>query len=329
MTAQLVINASLPNGLQPMDMTRHLAGLADLIEICFADEMEDGGRSIIREMRGLSRLGWGLHALNWLGLSHEIWTLGHVWVEYGQVVGSVSTQPSDSQPDAWLVANVATHPDYRRRGIGFALMQATLEMIRKRGGLEVILLVDDDNTSAIELYHRLGFTEVTTHTNWTRPGRSSTPLLEPSRFDIRLRDWREWPDEMNLAALARPHGLTWNRPLSPADFRPGFLRRLDRLISGQTDEHWIAATPAHQHPVGVLIIHMGLPDGDRLTMLTHPALRGQLERPLLVRGLRRLGLRPWTTRIEHPTGDETASAVLRELGFQAARTRRWMKKEIR
>ncbi len=329
MTAQLVINASLPNGLQPMDMTRHLEGLADLIEVCFSHEMDDGGRGIIREMRGLSRLGPGLHLLNWLGLGQDIWTLGHVWVESGRVVGSVSTQRSEAQPGAWLIANVAAHPDYRRRGISFALMQATLDLIRRRGGAEAILLVDDDNTGAIELYRRLGFTDVTTHTHWARPGRSIVPPLEPSRFDLRLRDSREWPEEMDLAALDRPHGLTWNHPLSPADFRPGFLRRLDQLVSGQTEEHWVAATPAHQHPVGVLTIHMGLPEGDRLTLITHPALRGQLERPLLVRGLRRLGARPWATRIEHPTADETASAVLRELGFQAARTRRWMKKEIR
>jgi GNAT superfamily N-acetyltransferase len=328
-TAQLVVNTSLPNGLQPMDMTRHLAGLADLIEICFAGEMDDGGRSVIREMRSLSHLGLGLHVLSWLGLGQEIWTSGYVWVESGRIVGSVSTQLSEAQPNTWLIANVATHPEYRRRGIAFALMQATLDMIRKRGGVEAILLVDDDNSGAIELYHRLGFTEITTSTNWVRPGRSMTPPLEPSRFDIRLRHWREWPDEMDLATLARPHGLTWNRPLSPKDFRPSVLRRLDRLLSGQTEEHWIAATASHQHPVGVLIIQTGLAEGDRLTLITHPALSGQLERPLLVRGLRRLGVRPWSTRIEHPTGDGVTNAALNDLGFQAARIRRWMRKEIR
>jgi ribosomal protein S18 acetylase RimI-like enzyme len=329
MTAQLVANPSAASGLQPIDVTRHLDGLADLIELCFASEMDAGGLSTIREMRALSRFGIGLRVLEWLGLGQHVWTQGYVWVEDGRVVGSVSTQPSEGRSTTWLIANVAVHPEFRRRGLALALMRATLDHIRERGGAAAILQVDDDNLGAIEVYRRLGFASLAVHANWTRTAHALAPAFEPSAFDVRLREWREWAEEYRLALLARPEGLTWNHPLGPDDFRPHLLRRLDQFLSGQVEEHWFAVHPPTQQLMGSLAIKTGFAEGDRLTLLVHPDFHGKVERPLLVRGLRRLSPRPWGVRIEHPAADEPASAVLRDLGFTVTRTLKWMRKEIR
>ena len=139
---------------------------------------------------------------------------------------------------------------------------------------------------------------------------------------------REWLAELNLAELVRPEGLAWNRLPHPADFRPNGWRRLDQFFSGQAEEHWVAVTGADRL-VGALILLSGLADGDRLTLLTHPAVRGQVERPLLSRGLRRLSPRTAQIRLEHPAGDPAAEAALREFGFTAARTLRWLKLGVR
>jgi RimJ/RimL family protein N-acetyltransferase len=261
-------------------------------------------------------------------MSREIWTQGFVWVERGRVVGSVSTQPAGSRSTTWVVANVAVHPEHRRRGIAFQLMLATLDFIRRQGAAEAILQVDDDNVAALELYRRLGFTHVATHVTWTRTGRAPVPAHEPSPFDIRPRSGREWLDELNLAELVRPEGLAWNRPLHPVDFRPTVLRRLDQFVNGQAEERWLAVT-TQGRVAGALGLLTGLSEGDRLTLLAHPAFRGQVERPLLVRGLRRLGARPWNVRLEHPAGDEEAARTLRDLEFTATRALRWLKKDVR
>jgi ribosomal protein S18 acetylase RimI-like enzyme len=329
MTARLVLPAPPPEGLQPMSLVRHLAGVADLVELCFASEMEDGGFSAVREMRFLSRLGPLLPILLLLDTEKRIFTQGYVWVEAGRVIGNVNMQPIEHSPKTWAIANVGVHPQHRRRGIAHQLMQAALDHIRAAGGDEAVLMVDDDNQSAVELYARLGFTHTATHTTWLRSGRRAIPAHEPTAYDVRLRAETEWADEYALAREVRPEGLSWNRPLREAEFRPAWWRRAQRALSGETEERWAATPVDSNHLIGSLAIATGLPEGDRLTILVHPMFRGSLERPLLVRGLRRLGHRPWNVRIEQPAHDEAANAVLRDLGFTASRTLRWMKKEIR
>jgi ribosomal protein S18 acetylase RimI-like enzyme len=321
------------NGLQPVDLARHLGGIAELIELCFRAELDAAGRGLIREMQWLSRAGPALRLLQLPLLGQQPWSLGFVWVEDGRVVGSVSTQRAASRSPIWLVANVAVHPDHRRRGLALAMMQATLDLIRSEGGTEAILQVDDDNLGAVSLYRGLGFTRVATRTNWVRSSHLPPPPFVATGHDLRLRAPNEWAEQFALAALVRPDGLTWGHPLRPEDFRPGPLKRLDHLLSGRSEEHWVlsepAAGPAGGRLVGSLTVQFNASDGDRLGLLVHPQYAGQLERPLLVRGLRRLGRRPWTARVEYNADDEAAALALTELGFQPRRTLRWMRLPIR
>jgi len=57
---------------------------------------------------------------------------------------------------AWL-EDCIVHPDYRRRGIGAALLAHALEQARALGATRVTLLTDGDNARAQALYKRLGF----------------------------------------------------------------------------------------------------------------------------------------------------------------------------
>ena len=332
MTAASLLKPIAHNGLQPVDLARHLGGIANLIELCFGAELDASGRGLIREMQFLSRTGPALRVLQALMLGQQPWNLGFVWVESGRVVGSVSTQPSVPRSKSWLVANVAVHPDYRRHGIALALMRATLDLVRGQGGLEAILQVDDDNLAAVSLYRQLGFARVTTRTNWVRAGYSTPPAFEASRFDVRLRGPGEWADQLALASLVRPEGLEWAQPLSALVFRPGLRKTIEQFFSGRTDEHWVVTdpeAPADLPLAGSLIITGGTGDGDRVVLLVHPRYHGQLEQPLLVRALRRLGNRPWPVRTEYDADDETTAAVLTNLGFQARRVLRWMRADIR
>jgi ribosomal protein S18 acetylase RimI-like enzyme len=332
MTAASLLKPAAQNGLQPVDLSRHLGGIADLIELCFGAELDAGGRGLIREMQFLSRTGPALRVLQTVMLGQQPWNLGFVWVEGGRVVGSVSTQPAATRSKSWLVANVAVHPDFRRHGIALALMRATLDQVRSQGGVEAILQVDDDNLAAVSLYRQMGFARVTTRTNWARAGYSTPPAFEASRFDVRLRGPGEWADQLALASLVRPEGVEWTQPLSASAFRPGLRKTIEQFFSGRTDEHWVVTDPDAAAGVplaGSLIISGGAADGDRLVLLIHPRYHGQLERPLLVRALRRLGNRPWPVRMDYDADDESAAAVLADLGFQSRRVLRWMRTDIR
>lgn len=327
MTAASLLKRAPQNGLQPVDLSRHLRSLADLIELCFAWDMDAGGLSVVREMHFLSRLGPGLRVLTALGLTQPPWELGFVWVEDGRVIGSVSTTRSAAYPATWLIANVAVHPNHRRQGIAHTLMRATLDLIRSRHGAEASLQVDDDNLGAIALYRQMGFEHVTTHTHWTRPHRLPAPPNEPSPFDVRLRSPLEWADQLALASLVRPAGLAWNQPLRPDLFQPVLWKHIESFFTGQAEEHWVVRV--NEKLVGSLTARANGNDGDRFVLLVHPDYRGQLERPLLQRGLRRLAPRPWAVRLEHPADDAPASDALREFGFQPGRTLLWMRVDVR
>jgi ribosomal protein S18 acetylase RimI-like enzyme len=247
MTAIPFWDTELRDGLQPVDLTRHIGGIADLIELSFAADMDAGGRSVIREMRFVSRLGWALPVVNALGLAQYPWLQGFVWVEEGKVVGCVNTQPATDRAATWLIANVAVHPRFRRQGIALAMMKATLDLIRRQGGVTALLQVDDDNLAAVQLYDRMGFKRVTTRTAWVRPALTPPPEWPPTDLEIRQRRPDEWAQEMALARRVRPEGFLWNQPLRAADFQPSFTLTLERWLAAQTEEHWVAEDPqSHQ-----------------------------------------------------------------------------------
>jgi len=328
MTAIPFWSTELRSGLQPVDLTRHIGGIADLIELCFAADMDAGGRSVIREMRWVSHLGWALPLLNSLGLAQYPWLQGFVWVEEGKV-GCVNTQPATNQPATWLIANVAVHPRFRRQGIALAMMQATLDFIRRQGGRTALLQVDDDNLGAVELYRQMGFARLATRTAWVRPALTPPPEMPPTDLDIRPRRADEWAEEMALAHRVRPEGFLWNQPLRATDFNPTPARVLEHWLAAQTEEHWLAVDRRNRQMAGSLIVRINYPEGDRLILCAHPDYQGRVEKPLLALALQRVAQRPWLTRIEHPTDEAAAETALREYRFEPGRILRWLKLAVR
>ena len=66
---------------------------------------------------------------------------------------------------AWLIvdeihiATIATHPDFRKQGIGKNLLLHTLRCAREEGALTSFLEVRESNLVAIEMYRQFGYTE--------------------------------------------------------------------------------------------------------------------------------------------------------------------------
>ncbi|MDR0520465.1 MAG: GNAT family N-acetyltransferase [Planctomycetaceae bacterium] len=61
------------------------------------------------------------------------------------------------------IQNVAVLPEYRRQGIGQALVQGALQGFRQAGVCRVTLEATADNFPAAKLYHRIGFTTFRTY----------------------------------------------------------------------------------------------------------------------------------------------------------------------
>ena len=56
-----------------------------------------------------------------------------------------------------LIENVVTHPEYRRRGLGTAVLRHALQIAWERGCYKVMLLTGSKNESTLLFYEKAGF----------------------------------------------------------------------------------------------------------------------------------------------------------------------------
>jgi ribosomal-protein-alanine N-acetyltransferase len=57
------------------------------------------------------------------------------------------------------IATIATHPDFRRQGIGEKLLSFTLQSAKDEGAVSSFLEVRENNAAAIMMYRKFGYVE--------------------------------------------------------------------------------------------------------------------------------------------------------------------------
>mgnify|MGYP002624257281 FL=1 len=237
MTAQAVaLPASSAAHLRPFDPRRDLLAVADLVELCFRDTLDADGHLYIQQLRYSARAG----SVTSLGQRRSQRMSGYVWTEAGRVVGNLSVIPHQrGQRRIHLIANVAVHPDFRRRGIAQALTEAMLADTSIRPKDEVWLQVDERNQAAIQLYENMGFGEVFRRTSWRgRPG-SGSPARQGDIL-IRKRRDADWRHQRPWLRRLYPDTVTWNLPLEADLLLPGWRGRFNRFFGDRMVRQWAA-----------------------------------------------------------------------------------------
>jgi GNAT superfamily N-acetyltransferase len=334
MTAEAVISGEQTHGLRQVSLRNDLGGIADLLELCFGPTMDDSGRAAIREMRMISRSG--SLSLLFHGLDQLVGGLGQgfVWLEDGRIVGNVSVSPTHyprSLGKTFIIANVAVHPDFRRRGMAEVMMRAAMDMIRQKGGRAAILQVEHQNDTAQRLYLRLGFHEERVFTRWYRSSLHRAPEKAEDMPFMTMRQFGDWWAEYQLAEQVRPQrygGMGWLRPTHPETFRPSLLGSVGAWMVGRSDTHVIVRDEQKR---GVLRASLRITStfggADKLEMLIRPVDQGRLEDPLINYALRRLDNRR-AVSMEHPADDTAATEVLKRYHFEARQTLMHMRYEF-
>ena len=315
------------NGIMPFDGRRHLRQVAELISMVFADELDANGRGALQEMQWVSRLSPFLGSL----LSSTFFSdfvLGYVWVEGGKVVGNVTFQRADFSGSRWRISNVGVAPDYRGRGIARKLMQATLREIAQRGGNWAVLQVRVDNPPARHLYESLGFTDVCKDGVWQRP---PAPIVLDDRAggemppDVVLQPlgMGNWQDRVDLARSARTPLAHWADPLEPSGYQPNLSRLIGEAAGNLTGLQRVGRWGAwHEGRLaGAVEVTADSTGGShRLRFDVHPAMRGHLERALVVQALRLLRKAPLRPTVSEHSGDDLQGvSVLESFGFRPQR----------
>jgi GNAT superfamily N-acetyltransferase len=78
----------------------------------------------------------------------------------GKVIAMAALHFTTSTAEGGKVAGLEdciVRPEYRRKGVGKALLEYVIEQARAEGALRVMLLTDGDNARAQALYRKMGF----------------------------------------------------------------------------------------------------------------------------------------------------------------------------
>jgi ribosomal protein S18 acetylase RimI-like enzyme len=205
--------------LRPFDVSKDLNAVADLVETCFADTLDEDGRRYLDNMHAAARnpgyLRWALSVADNTPMPFS----GYVWEENGYLAGNLSLIPYKYQGKrCYLIANVAVDPAYRRRGIAGALTAAAIDHARARGAAEIWLHVREENIAAQNLYRSIGFKEQARRTTWEIKPRSLVQPIPagPPGIDITHPDQDDWDQYRRWSQLGSIP------PLVPRDLSTAF-----------------------------------------------------------------------------------------------------------
>lgn len=309
--------------IRRLNLSSDLDQVADLIESCFPISRDPDGQTYIREMRKAAR---DMRLLGWLSHLSELSdsrSAGFVWGDAGIILGNLSLIPFQKDGRRiHLIANVAVHPDHRRRGIARALTQHALAFLRRSGDPESWLQVRMDNPSAINLYRSVGFTKQAARTTWRiRPADLTRAAISHNlSLAVRMRRREDWGQHQSWLAEAYPFALRWHLPVDFSRFAPGFLQSLMNWLDGIRFRHWPFY---HQDDLqGVVTWQKTHAFADNLWLAFPPEREAQcLPEALaaIMKGLRRR--RPLS--IDYPHG--RAGTVFQDLGFEPFHTLIWMR----
>jgi predicted GNAT family acetyltransferase len=245
---------------------------------------------------------------------------GYVWEEEHKIIGNASLIPfRDRGKRIYLIANVATHPDHRRRGIARLLTQRVMDHARRKNAAALWLHVRDDNPGAVKLYEDLGFQQIARRTTWIANADSRLPKFDS---DIRIvpRHPRFWSQQQDWLRRIYPEVINWYAPLHLNALRPGFWNWLYLFFMDFDTQHWAAVRGRE-----LLAALTWMPRGGRTESMYVAAGEGsgpEALTELLIHARRSLSNHA-ALSFEYPAGEMTEA--FQAAGFRIRRTLIWMR----
>ena len=225
--------------LRPLDHSRDLMPVADLIEECFRDTIDPDGLEYLSYLRDIARQE--LAAPGWAFYNAQIRSRfdGYVWEEDDRIIGNVTLLPARKlNRKIYLIANVAVQAGHRGKGIGRKLTERALAGVWERKGSSAWLQVREDNPLAHGLYLSMGFTERACRNTWVTETRERETKPIPNGFALQSRRDRDWPTQREWLERLYPNDVNWNLPFREDLFLPGLLRGISRVLNGDLVNHW-------------------------------------------------------------------------------------------
>ena len=216
--------------MHPWNFEADHEGVIKLLDIVFEKELESKGldvKVIFEEFKSIRPL------LSFLGIFSKKFKHsmdGFVFEnEEGEIVASVTIGYSIFH---WEVAMVATHPDYRRRGLARRLVTAAIDHAKELGAKLCVLEVLEVNEPAYNLYRSLGFVHFDSVTRQKLDFEKLSEILMielPQEYDLRKCDRNKKSNQAryDLDLRTTPADIQIFHPVDKRKyFKPLLLRML-------------------------------------------------------------------------------------------------------
>jgi len=150
-----------PAGITITRMTEH-----DLIEVVE-----------IEEQSGLSRWGWAAYYAEMQGANRDLMLVARAvqsTVEASPIIGYIVARETAGELH---INNFAVRSEYRRRGIGAALLDRVIQEARRRKATAAFLEVRSGNHAAQALYEKSGFQAIARRANYYSDPREDAVVM--------------------------------------------------------------------------------------------------------------------------------------------------------
>jgi ribosomal protein S18 acetylase RimI-like enzyme len=306
--------------MRSLDPIRDLNEVADLIELCFIGAMDDDGKDYIQYLRKMAREAkstyWGTGSLQRAFAPLQ----GFIYEVNGKIIGNLSMLPFRKHGEfIYLIANVAVHPEFRRKGIARKLTTKALTHARIKSATSAWLQVRNDNPAAQQLYIDMGFEERCIRSTWTlKPGNfiKSFPDFD---WKIRLRRKSHWRYHKMWLSEIYPETIRWNLGFKEEKFQPGFLPSISRFLNGSRIYNWEAR---HKNQLkGIITLERTSLFSDNLWVASSETWDQEFL-PIVMQHINKsvFPQRPMTVNYPCDRADE----VFRSIGFEKNHTLIWM-----
>lgn len=310
--------------IRAIRLREDLRQIADLIELCFSQNIDAEGLEYIRHIRQTANNFSGLILDNTTPENSTLPFHGYVWVEDDRIIGNITLIPLRAkEKGSYFVANVAVHPNYRGRGIGKQLTERAIRHVCEHQGKQVYLQVRDDNEVAIQIYRNLGFDEICRRTMWVYHQNSHLTESKPTTLKVASREKEDWPQQKLWLESLYPREIHWNIPIRLEKMEPTFANWVSRLMYAEFQRSWSVRKDTTL--VGAVTLDHSSEMHDYCWLATSPIWEDEVIRALFP-VIEHKVLFPKRLAVNYPAG--RARASFEAVGMRELNTLLWMKHRI-
>ena len=306
--------------MRAFDITQDFSAMINLVETAFAGELERWGSNFREQMEMAQQMVPVLKILSRISKTYQHTFDGFVWEEDQEIVSLVIIQKMGLDKTRWLIGNVATHPDHRRKCLAQKLVLRAIEHAKSHGAEICTLEVHANAEPAYNLYRSLGFIHYDSISGLKLEGMPVKPVLPLDGYQIRKMKFGEWQARYELSTRETPQDVQDFLPVSMAEHRISPIEKITTPIIMRVQNLKLHRWAVEKN--GLLVGTMSLLASKKANMPNDlsiniaPDHRAALAEPLLTLALKTLqAYPPQTTRIEIRSAYTEMLDLLKEYGF--------------